>query len=76
MAEDAATLQLLIDSILEKHRDLRHEHGNDPESDFVDFSELEIREMVESLWTDRFASSRQRFHESVGRAVQSQIDKS
>lgn len=76
MVEQAATLQLLIDSILEKHRDLRRERENDPESDFVDFSELELTEMIEALWTERFASNRQRFRESVGRAIQSQIDKS
>jgi hypothetical protein len=76
MTEEAATLQLLIDSILEKHRELRKENETDSDTNYVDFTELEIRAMVESLWTDRFASSRQRFRESVGAAVASQIEKS
>ena len=76
MAGEAPTFQLLVDSILERHRDLKREHDANPDLEYVDFTELEISAMIESLWIDRFGSSRQRFHEAVGDAVASQIEKS
>ena len=76
VTDEAPTFQLLVESILERHRELKREHEAAQDVDYVDFSELEIRAMIESLWVDRFGSSRQRFHEAVGDAVSAQIEKS
>jgi hypothetical protein len=69
MEQENIALDLLSGAVLSKHQAMRQASHGRPDSDFVDFTDEEVKSMVESLWVDRYTTSRRAFEETVGRCV-------
>jgi hypothetical protein len=65
--------QHLMDAVLKRHA--QHRESDDPEieEDFFEFSEAELRRIVESLWVDRYSGERKTFKDTVGAIVSEKI---
>lgn len=63
----------LVDSVLRRHAEHKAEDSADVEDDYFEFTEDELRRLVEDLWIDRYASDRKTFKESVGDIVSKKV---
>jgi hypothetical protein len=69
MEQENIALDLLASAVLNKHQAMRQSSLERQDSDFVDFTDDEVISMVESLWVDRYTTSRKKFEETVGGCV-------
>ena len=69
MEQENIALDLLSGAVLSKHQAMRQASISRPDSDFVDFTDEEVKSMAESLWVDRYTTSRRAFEEAVGTCV-------
>lgn len=63
----------LVDSVLRRHAEHKAEDSADVEDDYFEFTEDELRRLVEALWIDRYAADRRTFKGSVGDIVSKKV---
>jgi hypothetical protein len=63
----------LVDSVLRRHAEHKAEDSADVEDDYFEFTEDELKRIVEALWIDRYASERKTFKGAVGDVVSKKV---
>lgn len=73
MSEKNIAHKHLLDSVLNLHA--AHRKADDPadENDFFEFSDDELRRIVESLWEDRYSAERKSFKNVVGSIISEKV---
>ncbi len=75
MSEDTVAYQHLLSTMLKIHKENSENMESLQEIDYVNFSEEEIKTLVEALWANRFSDSRSDFQDLVGQLVSKLVSK-
>jgi len=73
MSEKNIAYKHLLDSVLKLHA--AHRKSDDPmdETDFFEFSDDELRRIVDALWDDRYSAERKNFKNVVGSIISEKV---
>lgn len=73
MSEKNIAYRHLLDSVLSLHA--AHRKSDDPtdENDFFEFSDDELRRIVDALWDDRYSVERRNFKNVVGSIISEKV---
>jgi len=73
MSEKNIAYRHLLDSVLSLHT--AHRKSDDPtnENDFFEFSDDELRRIVDALWDDRYSAERRNFKNVVGSIISEKV---
>jgi hypothetical protein len=63
----------LIDAVLRRHAEQKVSDTPEEEDDYFEFTEEELRRIVESLWVDRYAIEKKTFKNTVGDIVRKKV---
>jgi hypothetical protein len=74
MSESNVALELLIKAVIQQHRNNFEDTSVDNSHTSI-FSESELRQIVESLWQDRYSANRTNFQKTVGILINDKVSK-
>ena len=73
MSEKNIAYKHLLDSVLNLHAAHRKSDNPTDETDFFEFSDDELRRIVEALWDDRYSAERKNFKNIVGSIISEKV---
>jgi hypothetical protein len=74
MPESNVALELLIRAVIQQHKANIEDPLSDKDHTSI-FSELELRQIVEALWLDRYSTNRTNFQKTVGALIAEKVSK-
>ena len=73
MTEGNIAYKHLLDAVLNRHSEHRTKDSEDIEDDFFEFSDDELKRMVDALWADRYSTDQKTFQNVVGEMVSRKV---
>lgn len=73
MTDKNIAYQHLLEAVLRRHSVYREADDPVDENDFFDFSDDELRRIIEALWLGRYSSERKEFKNIVGTLVSEKV---
>ena len=74
MSESNVALDLLIKAVLQQHSSNLADSSADKDHT-SNFSEEELKQIVEALWQDRYSATRTNFQKTVGALISEKVSK-